>query len=1518
VVEQSPLADAGQVMEDQPEAQPEPSLEEVEATTADIAAPEQIDQDSAAAEVQAEAITETAEIGDAQPEVIEEPTAIEEPEVIEEPEITEQLENVEEPEHYQEPDEIQEPMEAEEPEDVEKLEGAEEPEDLEDAEDVEESLEQDETMPEAPVDTESSNITGVPSTPRHPALTLQTPEAALRTPVASFTPVNAPSASPWVGSSIEESPAVPSPMKSASRVPNTPIKVFSPATTTAPGSIKSIAATPAKSSIIEDAKHFAQLSPATSRILAGDAQSPLKHSSPAASPLGIHSSPLGLYSMALPPSPLKRSYDEFLADNDDQEEVQVQKQDEIQYEEQDEVELPGPRNEAAVDADTPMTGQTDPLTIASSDRKGKAKFGMDLSSPARSTRQDALFHDEASTIGIHGMALPSSPIKDTPKAKSSSPVKSSVTRTGPRPSGFDSLFDDTFSLSPVKLPAGQILPDSEDEAEKEPEEAVESQEQEVPAHETQTTEEATQETNQTGTLPVQESFVETELDVEEATQETNQTGTLPVQESFVETELDVEEATQETNQTDTSPVQESLVETEPEVEDVAEPARERESSPVKEAPPASAVKPLIYQSSPATNASPSKRPVGFDSLFDDSYSLTPVRIPAPATQRAQSPEPFLDMVEDTVNTEVDTQGTASTEILEESQAKADSVSPQKVPLLHTFNAMLPESATTTPIKQSAKKPLLPGPSARKHVQSSPIKHTPKLATAALAMTEASSPIPSSPATVLPVSSFGDGPMSSPTKHISSEKAEAAVESSFNESGFSLSPVKLTPLKKSIGTPATTSKNVAPSPSPVKQAPLLQSSPIASFVDDDGTGGFSMEFSAIAPPGATTPKGRKLGPVKSTPLRRSSGIFSDDGTPSIPMSAGSSPGRPLGGSSGIALRQMGMQSSPVKRPQQPFGGFASDIPSSPPVSAPIRFGQMLPDDDVEEKILSPVATEREVTPEQQLVVPELPSSPQKSLASPKKAAASPMKTFASPKKASASQKKAPASVKKAATPSPRKAFASPTKAGPSRFKVPTPDLRPAGSLDIMSSPSRRQRLASPFKEVAADVTGDSAAFSPIRLSPFKPAIERPQNPTPTKAAGDWELPVPSSSPPRMPGQEVAEQEAAEQDVAEDSWFLRSSSPFEDLLPFGSPQKLRSPKKATPRKRAGSPLKTEVPVLDQPEVEPEQPRAPPSAVKKSPKRRLSYIEVPQAGEDGPSTPPAKRLKENVEVAPDSITRKRYGRRVSTSLAQMANEPLFEELKTIAKGYLVRKMVANHEPIPEPVIESVSVSDDSESVGASDVERNEDSPEKTESEDVDEREEEQENEEKEEQEIQVVQQVAVVQETTLVQEVRKVQEVHGVTVENVITEQTEEKEEVMEQQIEVPTPKEQEEVMEQQVEISMPKEQEETNEQPSEQSKTSIIDAFLKKHDDKIKAKPIRSFLPAPVSRVSSISTSISTCLPILITLTITASQTWIFHRRSFLPASFSLFVTPRFWFFFSSSSPGDEEASEILRDYSSRNP
>lgn len=223
--------------------------------------------------------------------------------------------------------------------------------------------------------------------------------------------------------------------------------------------------------------------------------------------------------------------------------------------------------------------------------------------------------------------------------------------------------------------------------------------------------------------------------------------------------------------------------------------------------------------------------------------------------------------------------------------------------------------------------------------------------------------------------------------------------------------------------------------------------------------------------------------------------------------------------------------------------------------------------------------------------------------------------------------------------------APTLAPPLNFKQPY-----SFAPRIPSGDQPAKRHSSPAKDLSNESVGyDSVLddnFSPIRLSPLKAALRKspaPNSPIPMKAfPGNYELPAPryeqdslghevsapsssllSSSPPTTP-------QRVQAGIAD-----ASSSPFDEEVPTGSPVKVSN-----------------------------------TAPSRSPKRRLSYIEVPQAGEDGPSTPPERRLKENIEVAPDTITRRRFGRRASLELVSMANEPLMERLKATARGYLVRK--------------------------------------------------------------------------------------------------------------------------------------------------------------------------------------------------------------------------------------------------------
>lgn len=156
---------------------------------------------------------------------------------------------------------------------------------------------------------------------------------------------------------------------------------------------------------------------------------------------------------------------------------------------------------------------------------------------------------------------------------------------------------------------------------------------------------------------------------------------------------------------------------------------------------------------------------------------------------------------------------------------------------------------------------------------------------------------------------------------------------------------------------------------------------------------------------------------------------------------------------------------------------------------------------------------------------------------------------------------------------------------------------------------------------------------------------------------------------------------------------SSSPLEDVLPVSPGRELGEvedepssspPEDVTPTTTSRQ-LEDSYEGFSSPFLENVPPAAPGSIQKtvspinrissQSPKRRLHYIEASQSGEAGPSTP-ARRLRENIQIAPDSVSRKRYGRRASSDLFNMANEPLMETLKALARGYLVRKRIGPFE--------------------------------------------------------------------------------------------------------------------------------------------------------------------------------------------------------------------------------------------------
>ncbi|KAF8542261.1 hypothetical protein BDD12DRAFT_392467 [Trichophaea hybrida] len=1093
------------------------------------------------------------------------------------------------------------------------------------------------------------------------------------TPVSGFTPLGAPVTpsfgfgSPIVHDSFPNSPVLPSsvgssraqsPVKSPSRIPNTPIKVFSPATGVTPTSVKSVMASPSKSSIMDDAQQFTQLSPATSKTVAGSAKSPVKQS-PQPSPIAdAHSSPLDLYGMGMPSSPPKRSQDQVSSDHYDVPsavDLSTGKSRESILGSRGE--LPSPSlNPAAIPAGKSKSPGFSPLKqkhqiphLESKDET--SKLGMNVtSSPVRRTRQSALFDDdEPSRIGIHGMDIPPSPVKRSPKAPSEngSPVNcppaaagstpagyddanvqmsppkkmaspdirnESPTRRSPseRPAGYDSLFDDTYSLSPVQInPHKQMLEDFADE---------------LPVPRT------------SGATSPRKQTPEPLLDVP-----------LPVNPDPVKF----------------TSFQEPLLD-----------GNDKESLSLTPAmhPVAS-----LNISSPAER-SPSKRPAGYDSLFDDTYSLTPVRVSPPkqmllnidetkspvrptlkpvslvaspsnmarnlvsdipslvkeSPQKTTLDEAHIPQNEDKPSTTQQMLKIAPSPVEQSSKSyqgtpPPDRPSPPKnaeLPRPAGYDSLFDETYSLSPVHVTPQKRMLDeideASGFGRITHSSPIKHSPKVASV-LADDEPSRlglrgmNIPSSPATVLPVTIPQTAPQSSPSKrllpsspiHRSSSFPPEEIGSvgfdSFDDKACSLSPVRLTPHKttsvlEDAGKESTKiGLHNAPllQSSPVKQSPIHQSSTPAPPANDEGSrlGLNSMDFSLIEPSSGPTPRGEKSGFVRSTPIRQSSGLFSDDGSPSIPMSTKPTPSYSGGLSveepSRYGLHGMAIQSSPIKQPLRTDGVSSrpeTDIPSSPPTAGLAEYGGMLPDDIDDAADDQNIEDEFEATPLDDLVEPHGSSNPPD---------VSVFSTDLTPTANSPESKMLTSAVKESEI---------------ARSRAVTSGLKQPNNYASQSSPTKllAKRASSPCP------------------------IERPPNPTPTKAlARNNELPVLASSPPMTPAR-------VSRDIDNGS-----SSPFQENVSPGTP---------------GSALRVRSFSL------------PPS---RSPKRRLSYIEVPQAGEGGPATPPAQRLKENIEVAPDSVSRRRYGRRASAELYSMANEPLMEQLKALARGYLVRKRIGTIEP-------------------------------------------------------------------------------------------------------------------------------------------------------------------------------------------------------------------------------------------------
>jgi len=303
---------------------------------------------------------------------------------------------------------------------------------------------------------DSQGVGGVPPTPQGRPLatpsrrqSIWASDPVLGTPVMASTPIsrammtpNVSFGSPMVRTSFVFSPISDSPVKSPAK-PSTPIRVFSPATGGSSKSIRSVAATPSSSSVLEDGHRFSQLSPATSNVVAGKGRSPVKNSP---EPGQLTSSPLGLYGMGLPStSPRKRPHDEISSDGFDQlfatpvADSSAPKR-QVQQASSPAIDL--------ASLPSPILSPSKPRTPSlASGKEGQSRariHGMLVDSSAvRQTRQSALFGEgESPRTGQSPLAA----------LQDDSPIKSSAASDRPRPPGYDSLFDDSFSLSPVKIP----------------------------------------------------------------------------------------------------------------------------------------------------------------------------------------------------------------------------------------------------------------------------------------------------------------------------------------------------------------------------------------------------------------------------------------------------------------------------------------------------------------------------------------------------------------------------------------------------------------------------------------------------------------------------------------------------------------------------------------------------------------------------------------------------------------------------------------------------------------------------------------------------------------------------------------------------------------------------------------------------------------------------------------------------------------------------------------------------------
>lgn len=861
-------------------------------------------------------------------------------------------------------------------------------------ESLKESLDRNEMRPdslgESDIGLEQSSSTGGPDELKVPLRAFATPgrrrfsmarDPIMGTPVVASTPHGALStpfsfSSPLMRDSLPNSPSLHSPMpskrikspsKSPAQIMSTPIKVFTPATGRTPGSIKSILGSSSKS-VMDDARQFSQLSPSTSKVVSGGSASPVKHS-PAPSPYNdqVQSSPLGLYGMTMP-SPLKRSFDELSQDDYEVPTILVPSQESRHDFWADREEASSPIVKAM--GDYASHAHSSAKQQSNHDQNPETRRANERASPVKRTRRPAFFDDdEPSRLGIHGLGASSSPTKRSPRPpppEIGSALKQSGKASRSKPSGFDSNFDDDFSMSPVKAShRGAALSGF----------GVDSPN-------------------------VKQSDADVARPVGFDSLFDDTFSLSPVQISPQKKPVDNTDLS--TSVTQPRPhillptKQRSPKKTERPLGFGAMLEDTYSQSPVRIAPKKQMPEALDHGSTTPGKESSAKQLsqpslVGFDSLFEDTYSLSPAQAALPEQMLEDEVQDEDEDDEDEQFTEeVQSQNLPSPMVAPSAKVTDTGSSPA---VEHTgrempagFDSLFDNSYTLYPVKGSLKRKMLDESDEenseaedRNYTTSSPVKHSP---TPALLRRESSGvgkdlPLPSSPATTLPARVLDSAPHSSPTKRspqpsfmrrsssFSPDKAE--FESSFGDSIFTMSPVRLSQQTAiSSMNRSEEASSIAPEPqlSPVKLSPRkspermhglnlitgpttgsnpgLPGKEEISRLDSD-----SMDFSLIRPPPGFLSDGKSPIFSQGSPLRRSSVIFAEDGSPRISMSAKSSP---ISGAffaeDGPSRLGMEIQPSPTKQSAAKDNASSAasrvNIPSSPPTS-PSRYSNMLPDD-----------------------------------------------------------------------------------------------------------------------------------------------------------------------------------------------------------------------------------------------------------------------------------------------------------------------------------------------------------------------------------------------------------------------------------------------------------------------------------------------------------------------------------------------------------------------------------------------